>query len=347
MESESFRLNIEPRKEGEFDVAIKMPPEFMEHIRSLNPGKSAKDYLKEYIGKKEYNYGYSSIRKAIGLAVPLDIKKGCPKCDESVPKPVIEEKDVYILGNCDSIKSEMEGTFFLAELEFVNLVQKNKHLLQDKVQLKQLCREFFLCFRYIEGGGKLYFDLSRMHRSLLQHGLLSIATLLDKQTTLKSLNYINEALDEINMKSIEGIITEKKESKFDRIQRNFFLDKQVYFKEKERIEGANKQVNTEKRGSSEKRPNRTDIAYCIYYLENSGELRLENKFPSIKAWKEIGLDYKKNHVNIQKMYNSIFRDSSYRVNHSKKHVIQFVVENMLNDYPKSLDLATKELESIS
>ena len=91
------------------------------------------------------------------------------------------------------------------------------------------------------------------------------------------------------------------------------------------------------------RPNRTDIAYFCYYTSESKELVTDNLFPSKKAWTEIGERFGKDATNIQKAYNIIYKSSDERIKESKNNNIEYVIENMLKQFPKALALAKKEL----
>lgn len=101
--------------------------------------------------------------------------------------------------------------------------------------------------------------------------------------------------------------------------------------------------NIEKK-ANELRPNRTDLAYFIYYLSESKVTILKNTFPSVSAWLELGEMYKKNSKNIQQMYNQIYNDRGLRLSKSKINNINYVIENMLVDYEKAQNLAKDELK---
>jgi hypothetical protein len=104
--------------------------------------------------------------------------------------------------------------------------------------------------------------------------------------------------------------------------------------------------NKSPKTSNFSRPNRTDIAYCVYYSKESKELQLDTPFPSEKAWKEIGKIYNKNSKNIQQTYNDICNNIDERLKHSKIANIEYVIENMLSGYPKALKLANDELKLV-
>ena len=95
--------------------------------------------------------------------------------------------------------------------------------------------------------------------------------------------------------------------------------------------------------NSTSRPNRTDIAYCVYYQKETKSLQLKNSFPSVKGWEEIGKIYEKNSKNIQQLYNSICNNELERLQKSRIKTIEFIIENMLSKYPEALKLAKDEL----
>lgn len=91
------------------------------------------------------------------------------------------------------------------------------------------------------------------------------------------------------------------------------------------------------------RPYSTDIGYFCFYTFESKELQTQNPFPSKKAWKEIANRFGKDDTNIQKAYNIIFKSSYERLKETKINNIRYVIDNMLTEYPKALEIAKKEL----
>lgn len=89
--------------------------------------------------------------------------------------------------------------------------------------------------------------------------------------------------------------------------------------------------------------NRTDIAYYVYYMKETKSLKLENPFPSEKAWKEIGELFQKNWKNVQKVYNSISGNREERLKASKIKNIEHVIKELLPNHDKALKLAKDEL----
>lgn len=96
--------------------------------------------------------------------------------------------------------------------------------------------------------------------------------------------------------------------------------------------------------SNSSRPNRTDLAYFVYYADLSKELQILNPFPSDKAWDEIGKRFEKNAKNIQKIYNQIANNQEERLKANRKKTIEYVINNLLSDYPKAKEKAEIELK---
>ena len=126
---------------------------------------------------------------------------------------------------------------------------------------------------------------------------------------------------------------------FDTIHQS--IDKSIDF---ERIKFLKE--NSTKQVSNNLRPNRTDIAYFSYYSSISKELKLNNDFPSDKAWQELEEKFKKNWKNIQTAYNIIANNESERLKKSKEKNLIYVIEEMLNEYPKAKKEAQSELNTL-
>ncbi|WP_299600261.1 hypothetical protein [uncultured Aquimarina sp.] len=143
-------------------------------------------------------------------------------------------------------------------------------------------------------------------------------------------------LDEINLS------VNKTKYEYIKTLKKWFKTEKQFLKEIEPL--INKKPERENTNTS--RPNRTDIAYCIFYLSETKTLLLENPFPSDKAWKEIGEKYDRNWKNIQTTYNVVCLDRNERLKKKKKRNLSYVVENMLQDCQEALKLAKDELKLI-
>jgi len=99
-----------------------------------------------------------------------------------------------------------------------------------------------------------------------------------------------------------------------------------------------------KKPVSGQRPNRTDIAYYVFYSNEAKALKTEHPFPSDKAWTEIGEQFSKNSKNIQIMYNSIVSNSKERLKKRKINNLEYTINNMQKGNIKALELAKTELK---
>ena len=72
-------------------------------------------------------------------------------------------------------------------------------------------------------------------------------------------------------------------------------------------------------------------------------LKLNNPFPSEKAWVEIGEKYNKNSKNIQQTYNLISSNKNERLKMTKIRNLEYVIEFMLISKENALKLAKDEL----
>lgn len=137
-----------------------------------------------------------------------------------------------------------------------------------------------------------------------------------------------------------GSTYDGRHSAYIKALKKWFKDEQKFIKD---IKPYLKEVPAQNIGDNS-RPNRTDIAYCIYYLSGTKELKLNAPFPSGEAWKEIGERYFKNSKNVEYMYNIITAKKDERLKKSKIKNIEYVIDNMLNEYPKAKELAKDELK---
>ena len=119
--------------------------------------------------------------------------------------------------------------------------------------------------------------------------------------------------------------------------------KKWFKEEKEFIKEISPLLKNSSIASGKLRPNRTDIAYYIQYMSETKSLKLENPFPSDKAWKEIGDMFQKNWKNIQQAYNTISLNREERLKPSKIKNIEFVIKELLPSQDKALKLAKDEL----
>ena len=78
-------------------------------------------------------------------------------------------------------------------------------------------------------------------------------------------------------------------------------------------------------------------------MNETKSLKLENPFPSEKAWKEIGDTFKKNWKNIQQVYNTICSNPHERLKCTRIKNIEHVINELLINHENALKLAKDEL----
>lgn len=342
-------VQLEPLKKGQRDIAISLPKETIEYLDSLKPKKTKTDYLIDFLGSEEkLKKAMEVINEAIEKAMPKDLEKNCPKCGPNAEKIDEETLGYQIIGVCDRYRTQMHLTFEIASIEFVQIMVNNKFVHKDKETQFELAKKFFSSFCYKEGGGVLAFDLDGFCRYFLSKGFLSISQFFTNSDVLKNLTIINNTIDKLEEENIQNKLFKREDENYLEIQKDFFLSKQRFYKEEIRLQRARKLQDAElknSRGSAHERPYSTDIAFFCYYTSESKELITENPFGSKKAWREIANIYKKDDTNIQKAYNRIFCNKVERLKQSKIANINYVIDNMLDDYPKAKKLALEELKS--
>lgn len=158
----------------------------------------------------------------------------------------------------------------------------------------------------------------------------------------------NEGKQEILINSLCAYINECIASYSEKLTYVKELPLQIYESNKisRQFEFIKQQANKDKKGDIkiEVKANRTDIAFYCYYTSETKTLKLENVFPSLKAWEEIGKIFNKNAKNIQTTYNIIAYNKEDRLKKTKIKNIEFVIQNLLSDKPEAKKLALNELK---
>ena len=298
-------------------------------------GKHPEEYIKEYIGNDQL---YKKIRKAYkeaeDKAIPKDLE--CDYCKGISTK----EEDKA----CMRFYLQMGVTYNLAATEFVNTVERNKHLYKNKKFLRRLTACFIQCFYFYEGTGMVWFDLPKLQKMCLSEGFLSISEQFRQSDILQNLVQINDTLDHINTSLVRDELNGGHDPNLYVIQKKFFEDKMTYYEKKLKLIKEKQNTCSNTLNKSNGRPNRTDIAFYAYYLSEVKESFVKAHFPSVKAYKELGDQFSTNYKNIQVKYNAISADRSERLkpNHIKN--IEYVTHEMLKDNPKAQKLALDELK---
>ena len=318
---------------------ITVDSELRDYFKSLFSKKNHTDYLKEFLIQEElYNSIQSNFNELKKNSLPINIKEDCLYCNELNPNEDQERK-------CERYYTQMDVTFNVASSEFINIVLRNSNIYNNKNDLQELTKCFYNCFHFINGKGLLYFDVEQLKKYTLSTNFKVLSKLFENSEIFESLSNINNTINYLNDKETENELFNKQDDNFILIQKKYFERKRDYLNEKLRIaEFEGKKFDERKEfANSGLRPNRTDLAYFIYYLEASKTKIIESVFPSDKAWKEIGDKFEKSPKNIQKMYNLLLTKNE-RLKNRRDNNLLYVIENMLTEYPKALKLAKDELK---
>ena len=298
------------------------------------------EHIENFLQSKEfYDNAIAGISHIVHESLP---KKQLEKCLCSDP-----EFNGDIPDNerpCANLSNQFTFIYFLAGQEFVNIVFNNKVIYEDKEALKELTWNFFLCFEVNQE--IIYFDIDKLIKYTLNANFKALSNLFRGSEIFNYLKGINNTIDSLGSTEIENKLFNKEDLNYISLQKKFLENKRKYLKE--RLKEANYRgdafIEKKEIKNLNLRPNRTDLAYFFYYLSQTNIKILKSVFPSDLAWNEIGLKFGKSSKNIQKAYNIINSNSKERLRKRKDNNIEYVIENMLKDYPKALKLAKDELK---
>lgn len=320
-------------------VKIKLDPETVESLFPKNSGKDAYDYIKDFLQSEElYDQIFDSIHDLIHSSLTKEEIISCP-CNDLGRKTKIEDNERA----CATQWAQFQFAYFLSAQDYVQTVLNHHIIYKDKDALKQLTINYFDCFEVLPR--KVYFDVDKLSKYALKANFKALSKLFEGSERLKYLKGINETIDVLGEEQVNNELFEKEDQNFVGLQIKFLQNKRNYLNEKIALaEKEGKVLNVDKiMRNSQLRPNRTDLAYFIYYLEHTKTKIIKNVFPSDRAWKEIGEKFDKSPKNIQKVYNLIIIEKE-RLRKRKDDNLSYVIENMLMDYPKALELAQYELK---
>ncbi|WP_073176430.1 hypothetical protein [Flagellimonas flava] len=322
-------------------VRIPMDQKSKEEFRKRNANLVQPEvFLKKFLRTEEnYKKVCDTLEKAAEDSIPEAVKKKCLWCQGLSSSE--EDK------GCEKYKLQMLITFKLVAVEFVDVVRGNRHILSNDEVVFELTKEFYKSIFFLKGKGLMGFDMRRLMHKTLKMGFLSLNDMFLKTKHLsKSLRVINSTLHALDNEGLQYKLNGEEIPEHITLQQDFFTSKQSFYKEEQRLNRLEKleKVIRNNSNSNGNRPNRTDIAYFCFYTSESKELITENSFPSKKAWKEIGAQYSKDDTNIQKAYNRIANNKGERLKNSKADNINFVLKEMLENYPKAKKLALEELK---
>jgi hypothetical protein len=331
---------IEDLKEGEKIVKIPMNKEQANKLNEANKNVVQPEvFLIKFIGAENFKRAEKAMSEALENSLPKGVKEKCKWClNESK-----EESDKA----CKKYELQAFITFKFMAVEFVDVIRSNHYVYNNKNLRFKLTEEFFKSMIYYNGRGIMAVDMGRLMGKVLELGLLSINQMFLQTNMLsKNLRMINHSLHALNTDSLPYKFKGIEIPEFITKQQDFFREQQEFYNEEQRLNREQifekaKKLNS---NSNSERPYRTDIAYFCYYTSQSKELALKNTFPSKKAWGEIAELFGKDSTNIQKAYNSIYGNREERLKPTRTSNINYVIDNMLDDFPKAKKLALEELK---
>lgn len=323
------RIQVEFDKDTHLQK-LELSKEQQTEIEKILPEKSPHDFIRFFVGDdRQYETLDYCVKELMNRCSPIELKcEDCGVISGNKNNPTYER---YFL--------QMNITYYKAADMVAHVIHQNK-LLHDKETLSKLAYHFLRCFRGIPNKGVLYFMLSEFLRRLLKEGLVTVVEYFKQFDNLTNLSTVNTALDRINMEILENKLRGVENQELNDLQKEFFTGKANYYTNELLIEKGRK---TKQRTSKQGRPNRTDLAFYAHYLDTAKVDYFETYFPSLAAWKQLGIDFDKNAKNIQLKYNEI-RSSNDRIQSKYVNTMEFVILSMLDDYPKAKELAKDELK---
>lgn len=333
MDKIGFKINLPPNAKL---ASIKLPDEVLKQLGLNADHKSASDYLKEFLGSEalfnDFQQQFADLKEK---SLPENLE-----CDFCSGESTLEKDKA-----CTKYYMQMDLTLFIATTEFVRIVLYNKHIFKnDSNAYQRLAKHFINSLRFVKGEGFLWLDLGELIKLILSEGFITLSEEFASSDKLQSLQIISNTLDNLDFKEVYNELHNRTDKDFIPIQRKFFVNKQAYLKENLQLEELQfTKRKPQHKHTEDPRPDRTDIALFAYYMNETGKTITSERFPSVKAWKEIGSKYNRNYKNIQQKYNEI-RIPNNRITQRNCGSIQYVIDNMLNDYPNAKSLALDELK---
>ena len=333
MDKIGFKIDLPPNAKL---TSIKLPEEVLKQLGLNAEHKSASDYLKEFLGSEAlFNDFNQQVAELKTKSLPENLE-----CDFCSGKSTLPEDKA-----CTKYYMQMDFTLFVATTEFAQIVLNNKHIFKnDSNAYQRLAKHFINSLRFIKGEGFLWLDLAELIKLILSEGFITLSKEFASSDKLQSLQIINNTIDDLNSKELYNEMHKRADKDFIPFQRKFFTDKQAYLKENLQLEELQfTKQKPQHKHTDDPRPDRTDIALFAYYMNETGNTITSERFPSVKAWKEIGSKYNRNYKNIQQKYNEI-RIPNNRITQRNCGSIQYVIDNMLNDFLNAKSLALDELK---
>ncbi len=210
---------------------IQLSEETQEALGINKNEKVASDYLKEYTGVKIFEELESIFYDTLEKSKSDSFRKQCKYCTSKEIK--LNESDKL----CTKYHYEIQLNRFMAEREFIGIVERNKHLFKDKKQLTRLTIAFYECYLFQDY--RLYFNVDKLSIITLKEGLYSISDILEKSEYFQRMKLINEARHDLEMRNLNYKIDTGKENEKLSIQLDFFKSKEKYYEKKKKIDDVN------------------------------------------------------------------------------------------------------------
>lgn len=335
-----FEVNI---PEGSKIVHIPISEDLQRYFKEeLFVGKTYVDYIKEFlITENNYDIINTAFLKAMKESVPECVRAECVYCNGDSK----DEADKA----CQKYYLQMQVTFVLAANEFVSLILAHPHIYNNKKVLLEVTQDFFRSLSFLKDKGIMYFDLENMCKCILNAGFRSLSKIFSKSETLKNLQIINDNIDDIEQRKIQNEIFDKEDEDYLEHQHKFFESKQRYYKEKLLLE--EKGLLPEKpkfKKFSLKEKSIPIVALYYYYLQAAGKFPYFENHPEgkIKAIEELIINDNINTTPkyFQIKYNHISNHKLNRIAKNQSTNIDYVANQMLNDYPEAKNIALIELK---
>jgi hypothetical protein len=318
---------------------IKLSEEERESFKELFGGKTYLDYLSEFIGgESNYAIADNALKKAMHDSLAPNVSKKCLYCNGKSNDEADKGCAMYYL--------QMQVTYLVAGNEFVNIVMANKHIYNDKVALQQLTINFFDSLSFIKNHGKMYLDLEKLCRYALNANFEAIGKKFSESETLKTLTIINDTIDKLDKADLQNKVLQTEDENYIDLQKQFFEQKQKYYKEKFFLEKEKPLVHKGRRIKNNISVSKIVLYY--YYLQSVGKFPYFENHPQgkVKAIEELLVKdkIKTTLKHFQIKYNLINNHNTNRVAKNQVANIEYVANTMLKDYPEAKELALSELK---
>lgn len=326
-------------------VFLKLPKNARNYIKKhFSSQKDHTYYIKEFL-KTEDNFKVvnTAFIDAMKKALPTCLKTQCLYCSGKST----EEGDKA----CYKYYAQMQLTYTLAATEFVRLILAHQYIYQNKKALFQVTQDFFRSLIFINGEGKMYFDLDAICRHILNAGFISLSEMFANSDSLNNLKIINYTIDNIEHKKLANELYNKEDEDYLDLQSKFFENKQRLYKEQLFIQ--ERELKSTQRNN---KPNKTDtkkisipaLVLYYYYLQEAKDFPNFDNHPQgkVKAIEEL---IEKDNINtsvknFQLEYNKIAHHQSNRIAKNKAKTILFVANESLKKYPNAKKRALEEYE---